>query len=429
MRKIKRKSRHLVFYFAFIIFAGVSIGYAVLTTSLNILGKSTLNRNSWNIYFDNVKILNNYTADLTSSPQLDEIKTKIIFNLKLSEPGQFYEISTDVVNKGTIDAMFEELSTNLTTEQQKYLDYSVNYIDDVDIKKGDYLKQSSSESIKIKISFKKDITAANLQTTTNSISIMINLKYLQADNTAHARTKASIVCKRATNLETATCTRTDYGCYSAGYYSGGSKNTSTITYGHIGTKGVLTSGDAFDCDVQGNSTTTRFYYLTDLDSNTAILLSSKFSYKKTPEVISSGPDVHYDSRYIPDFKTANGPLTARTVLPTSAEWTNTKLQKPIRTIQTNDNSIVFNYSEYAARLPSKDEIAKCGANLRDDNCTFLYQNTAYENPNYPANEIMTETPFSLYFASTYNATNRQFQAAPIGAIKAVIEVPKTRISY
>ncbi len=37
--------------------------------------------------------------------------------------------------------------------------------------------------------------------------------------------------------------------------------------------------DAFDCDVKGTGTTNRFYYLTDLDSTTAILLSSTFSYK------------------------------------------------------------------------------------------------------------------------------------------------------
>lgn len=197
----------------------------------------------------------------------------------MTTPGQFYEISTDVVNSGTIDAMLSTISNNLTTSQKKYLEYSVKYIDGASMNRKDYLKKDTKQRIKIKIYFKKDITASDLQATTNSISIAINLKYLQADSTAHERTKASIVCKRATALETATCSRTSIGCYAAGYYNGGSKGTTTITYGNLGTSGTLSPGDAFDCDVKGTGTTNRFYYLTDLDSTTAILLSSTFSYK------------------------------------------------------------------------------------------------------------------------------------------------------
>lgn len=279
MKKIKRKSRRIIFYFAFFIFAGVSIGYADLTTSLNITWQSTLSKNSWDVHFEDVRVLNNYTADRSSRPTIDSTQTKITFSLKLTTPGQFYEISTDVVNSGTIDAMLSTISNNLTTSQKKYLEYSVKYIDGASMNRKDYLKKGTKQRIKIKIYFKKDITASDLQATTNSISIAINLKYLQADSTAHARTKASIVCKRATALETATCSRTSIGCHAAGYYNGGSKRTTTITYGNLGTSGTLSPGDAFDCDVKGTGTTNRFYYLTDLDSTTAILLSSTFSYK------------------------------------------------------------------------------------------------------------------------------------------------------
>lgn len=279
MRKIKRKSRRIIFYFTFFIFVGVSIGYAALTTSLNITGQSTLSKNLWDVHFEDVRVLNNYTADQSSRPTIDSTQTKITFSLKLTTPGQFYEISTDVVNSGTIDAMLSTISNNLTTSQKKYLEYSVKYIDGASMNTKDYLKKDTKQRIKIKIYFKKDITASDLQATTNSISIAINLKYLQADSTAHERTKASIVCKRATALETATCSRTSIGCYAAGYYNGGSKGTTTITYGNLGTSGTLSPGDAFDCDVKGTGTTNRFYYLTDLDSTTAILLSSTFSYK------------------------------------------------------------------------------------------------------------------------------------------------------
>lgn len=432
MRKIKRKSRRIIFYFAFLIFVGVSIGYAALTTSLNITGQSTLSKNLWDVHFEDVRVLNNYTADQSSRPTIDSTQTKITFSLKLTTPGQFYEISTDVVNSGTIDAMLSTISNNLTTSQKKYLEYSVKYIDGASMNTKDYLKKGTKQRIKIKIYFKKDITAADLQATTSSISIAINLKYLQADSTAHERTKASIVCKRATVLETATCSRTSSGCYAAGYYNGGSKGTTTITYGNLGTSGILSSGDAFDCDVKGTGTTNRFYYLTDLDSTTAILLSSTFSYKNFSTLGNQAPYVCYDCRYIPDFKTAYGPLSARLMLPTTGEWANVTLKKPIRAIESKENDIIhvniFNYSEYAARLPSTSEISNCGS-LSSDSCIFLYQHTAYENSNYPVEEILTETPYGVELPYVINTSNRQYQPYPYGAVKAAIELPKTRISY
>ena len=57
------------------------------------------------------------------------------------------------------------------------------------------------------------------------------------------------LCKRATTLHTEICSNDDssYYCQVDGYTL-----NDTITYGNFGTKGVLTSGDAFDCDVNGD---------------------------------------------------------------------------------------------------------------------------------------------------------------------------------
>ena len=62
--------------------------------------------------------------------------------------------------------------------------------------------------------------------------------------------KTNIKCRRATTLHTETCTNSDtsYFCQGAGYAVG-----DTITYGNKTiTEGVLTTGDAFDCDVNGD---------------------------------------------------------------------------------------------------------------------------------------------------------------------------------
>ena len=90
--------------------------------------------------------------------------------------------------------------------------------------------------------------------------------------------KGKIICKRATALHTEECTQTDsqYYCSGAGYTASGSKGTSTITYGNLGTSGILKTGDAFDCDVNDDgvydSSVERFYYVTDINGTTAVLI-------------------------------------------------------------------------------------------------------------------------------------------------------------
>ena len=55
----------------------------------------------------------------------------------------------------------------------------------------------------------------------------------------------SKICKRAKTLHSETCTSSS----TTGYCTAGG---TSITYGQLGNTGVLTSGDAFDCDVNGD---------------------------------------------------------------------------------------------------------------------------------------------------------------------------------
>ena len=90
-------------------------------------------------------------------------------------------------------------------------------------------------------------------------------------------------CVRATELHTETCAWTDGNDYCAadGYTTTGSKGTTIITYGSLGTSGTLAAGDAFDCDINGNNivdANERFYYVSTMDNgiiqdtNTAVLM-------------------------------------------------------------------------------------------------------------------------------------------------------------
>ena len=48
--------RRYLFTVLFIILLSISLGYALLTTNLNIVGTTIVKDNKWDIYFDNVQV-------------------------------------------------------------------------------------------------------------------------------------------------------------------------------------------------------------------------------------------------------------------------------------------------------------------------------------------------------------------------------------
>lgn len=435
MKKIRRKVNKPLLYFVFFVFASVTVGYAALSTTLSITGKGTLSKNSWDIHFENLVIVDNGASAVTTAPTIDSTKTKVSFNITLSKPGDSYEFTVDAVNKGTIDAMLSGFSaTSLTADQQKYLTYTVTYGDGATISTKDYLKKGTSETIRVRVRFRDDLTSADLPSSAETLNLTATLVYVQADSTAKARSTPSILCKRATTLHTEKCGMGS-ACLDAGYTA-----NSDITYGQLGTTGKLTAGDAFDCDVNGDGTydakDERFYYLTDLNSNTAVLIYYIYTYSGS-NAFGNAPNVYYNSNYLPSFYTKAGPVTAVLSLPEESEWPNVSLVNPIRNITNGSGSVVvpgFSYSGYAARLPSSDEIdAACpnGGTLHgyDEKCLFLLESTRFYAVGHPVSDILTETICNDSTVYSINSTQRQMQSYPGGGLKPVIEVPKTRMSY
>ena len=257
---------------------------------------------------------------------------------------------------------------------------------------------------------------------------------------------SSIVCKRAIKLHTEKCAQT----HNTYYCSGAGLTGKTITYGSLGTKGTLKSGDAFDCDVNGDGTydenTERFYYVTDMDDNTAVLIyynnveNGKPSNSKLAAYDISGENFH-------------GPRTAIEELPSTSEWRNVSLISSVRSIvtengtnQTNGGPLPdsFSYAGKAARLLTIQEVIKATgtSNIPTvgelDNFNYLFENTKYSNANNNANGWWLESPRSGYsdrawFVSSggRDVNNNTVSSAGDGnlGVRPVIEVPKSNIEY
>ena len=260
------------------------------------------------------------------------------------------------------------------------------------------------------------------------------------------------ICQRASRLHTEEC-KGNY-CASAGYKVDGSYGTTTITYGSLGTMGSLASGDAFDCDVNGDgiydAETERFYYVTDMkeNSNVAILIyynnvsEGKPNNAKYYQYDSSGENWH-------------GPRTAIEQLPTTSQWANVslfnterKLVNEYGTTSTKDGHTypeVLSYSKYAARLLTLSEVRKIvdfyipsWKNGELNSFLYFVENTNFsKKDNSKFDGYWLETPrntMSNYGWMIY-ATASRVHSVEVSrtdvliGVRPVIEVSKSDISY
>ena len=269
-----------------------------------------------------------------------------------------------------------------------------------------------------------------------------------------------VICKRATVLHTEECTQTDsqYYCSGAGYTTSGTKGTSIITYGNLGTKRILTSGDAFDCDVNGDGTydpnTERFYYISDyyntstksFENNTAVLVY----YNNT-----SAGSPNNKEMYAYDITQRNwyGPQTKLVQqLPTTTQWNNVELKSTTRAIlnEKNENTTTggtlpnnFSYEGYAARLLTIQEINNACSiaignynNNELDNCNYFLENTKYSSNNifnrgyWLENPLSSNTGVAFQIRIDYrNVNTNSVERSDYFGVRPVIEVSKKNIDY
>ena len=181
MNRFKNNNLIFIIGFIFIFFLCVGIAYATLNKTLTINGISNIEKPSWDIQFENIKVKSgSVSAVLVHSVSN---KTSLNFEVNLKVPGEFYEFTVDVKNNGTIDAMLEELIklNELTEFQQKFLIYTIKYENEEQILKNQLLKPGEFLKLKIRVEFKRDITESDLPTSSETINLGFKVNYIQAD--------------------------------------------------------------------------------------------------------------------------------------------------------------------------------------------------------------------------------------------------------
>ena len=169
----------------------LGIGYSYLNTELNINGTANINSANWDIHWANIQVTNGSVSgtNVVTAPTISN-STTVNYSIILDKPGDYYEFTVDAVNAGTLDAMIESIDSKLNgttiTTLPAYLDYDVTYSDGTALATNQELLHDSTETYKVRIAYKDDISASDLPETNQSLSLQFSVTYKQADESAVA---------------------------------------------------------------------------------------------------------------------------------------------------------------------------------------------------------------------------------------------------
>ena len=181
--KNKRKLNYMILIIMILV---ISIGYAILSSNLNIVGSSQIGAPTWDIHWENVVVK---TGSVTAStPTIDTNRTTVNYTVTFTIPGDYYEFTVDAVNAGSIDGMVSVVSNKLNgteiTTLPNYLEYKVTYDDGVDIAPNHLLSAGTSEKYKVHVGYKKDISVSDIPATPQTLNLSFSVTYVQSDSNA-----------------------------------------------------------------------------------------------------------------------------------------------------------------------------------------------------------------------------------------------------
>ena len=105
MRRDKKKQKMLAL---FVLLLAVTLGFALLSTTLKINGTAGIKSNTWDIHWENV-VPNQNSTVTAETPTITENATKVTYEVELSLPGDFYEFTVDAVNDGSINGEITDI--------------------------------------------------------------------------------------------------------------------------------------------------------------------------------------------------------------------------------------------------------------------------------------------------------------------------------
>ena len=242
-----------------VILLSISLGFALLSTNLNITGTTGIKNATWNIHWSNLAVTSGSVSGtkVTTPAYIKTGNTEVEYSVTLSTPGDFYEFTVDAVNEGTVDAMIGSFSNKIFAENgitelelPDYLEYEVTYNDWVPVEEKQLLASGTTETYRVRVHFKKDIIESDLPITETILKFKFNINYIQKDNNSVAVTHRSFENDSWEEIISAVSTGNIPFFYKVG-------DTKTIDLGTLGTHTlrIANTTSPSDCNNENYSET------------------------------------------------------------------------------------------------------------------------------------------------------------------------------
>ena len=190
MKRFKKKNKHLLILIGILTLV---IGYAYVSTNLDITGSLFLKSAKWDIHFENIKITPGSAP--TENEATIKNKTTVEFSVGLDKPGDFYEFTVDAKNDGLIDGIIETVDfdvydptgeTKLSNDEiPTYVSKTITYSDDTPLQKNDLLSAGKTKKYKIRVEYTDEVEEKDIN---KDFSCMFkaSVKYRQSGKTKKA---------------------------------------------------------------------------------------------------------------------------------------------------------------------------------------------------------------------------------------------------
>ena len=158
----------------------MSVGYALYAQTLNINGTATFNKAVWDVHFDTATFSETSTIKATTK---DVANTLISYTVTLPKPGDEYSVTVNAKNFGTIDAVLKKITmTGLTTQQAKFITYTVSYAGTAYTQTTDNLNidlaAEASAPIIVTVQYKKPDAAEDLPSENQTVTLTAAFDYV-----------------------------------------------------------------------------------------------------------------------------------------------------------------------------------------------------------------------------------------------------------
>ena len=181
-KKTKNKVRRvLIILLLVLLLMGVTVGYAVLSTSLNISGTSRIRNATWDVHFQNISVVNGSVRPI-SGPSIDASKLNINYAIELDTPGDYFEFTVDVKNSGSVDAKLSALPVlgGISEEQDVYANYSFTHADGTPVQVGESILIGKAQKYKIRIEIDPKVTSQQMPKEEETLHLNVSMSFIQA---------------------------------------------------------------------------------------------------------------------------------------------------------------------------------------------------------------------------------------------------------